>query len=186
MIFNIEIHTEFGYDCIGCGHGNDTKIDVTLSEETSDILKEQIYSHGGKLNQDDFEKLIIKSKNELMGLKEAIIGIAVGLDIEYWLEVGDDDESGTAHESMLKDIDDGIFSPDCSLEEFCENEGYDTNDELFDEEEVEGDYYDWLKTEEYIPWLNTLSQADHANRVGLDIEATREECNPTYSITFRE
>ena len=92
---------------------------------------------------------------------------------EYWLYEADNEcLYECLEEHITQDIEDGLYSPiilEDDDEEDLDEEDYDDDDEDYDDEEVNYDldaYYDWVK------------EHDHefvAERVGLDLDACRDD-----------
>lgn len=67
---------------------------------------------------------------------------------------------------MEKDIENGLFAPAKTFEQFLEESDWDTDDEDYDEEYARSDYHDEI-SDSYEAWVETLPASDRAERYGL-------------------
>ena len=71
------------------------------------------------------------------------------------------------YEWMEKDIENNLFVPEKSFEQFLEESDWDPADEdYYDEEDARADYYGEI-SDNYESWVETLPAADRAERYGL-------------------
>lgn len=70
--------------------------------------------------------------------------------------------------AMSRDLASGQFTPKKSFEEYLKCNGINTKDKDYDEDDANCEYEEWLQNEEYIPWLNTLTIDEQADKLGLD------------------
>ena len=190
---NVSLEALYGFSCGGCGHGSEETLEVEVNEKELEALQ--------KLGTEEIScKAVVKAiengETELQSLHERIEEEFYYMVEEYWLYEADNECLYECLEEHIKqDIDDGIYTPatsddecfdchcmaiesdnedeDCYDDEDCEDEEYD--EDYDDEEQYDLDaYYDWVK------------EHDHefvAERVGLDIDACRDE-KVNYTITL--
>lgn len=190
---NVSLEAFYGFSCGGCGHGSEETLEVEVNEKELEALQ--------KLGTEEIScKAVVKAiengETELQSLHERIEEEFYYMVEEYWLYEADNECLYECLEEHIKqDIDDGLYTPetsddecfdchcmaiesdnedeDCYDDEDCEDEEYD--EDYDDEEQYDLDaYYDWVK------------EHDHefvAERVGLDIDACRDE-KVNYTITL--
>ena len=108
---------------------------------------------------------------------------------EYWLYEADNEclyECLADH--IEQDINDGLYTPEvkdddgfdchCWAGDDEEDENEETDDEDYDDEEDEDDY----DLDAYFDWVKEHDHEFAAERVGLDLEACRDEVNYTITI----
>ena len=84
------------------------------------------------------------------------------------------------YEWMEKDIENNLFVPEKSFEQFLEESDWDPADEDYDEEDAHADYYGEI-SDSYESWVETLPAADRAERYGL---SDYSDIDYGYKFTF--
>lgn len=182
--FKIELKSFYGIDCTGCSHNSEKNNVILVENHLSDILSDQIENHGGSLTTSQVQNLIDTGLEELRPLHDSLWKSVIDMDIEYWLKQGDADEAGVLVNQMQADIESGEFCVSKTKEAFDLENGYNPESEDYDEDDALTEYHEYLKEQEYIPWLNTLSPEQHAQKNGLDIDAVIDGCEGKYLICF--
>lgn len=183
MKFKIDISSDYGCDCMGCGYGSEDSFYKEINDETGKILKHEIEVHGGCLDMDDVQALIDAGHTELQNLHDTIWDSIVKMDIEYWFEQCDDGCTDF-YTRMEEDIEAGLFTPKMTFEEYLENNDIDIDYEDYDEDEARDEYMQELVDNEYMTWVSDLDVYERADRWGLDINVVRDSCQGTYSISI--
>ena len=177
----IELTVDYGCDCMGCGYGSDDTMSLEISDEVLDALKRL-----GKeeITAEDVEAAIAAGDITLESLHEQLSEKFYYMVEEYWLyDAYNECLEECLAEHIEQDISDGLYTPTASDDESAdcdeeEDEEYDDEDDDWDDDE-ENDYdldayYDWVK------------EHDHefvAERVGLDLDACRDDA-VNYTITI--
>lgn len=122
-----------------------------------------------------------KIYKELYSLVEdEISNVEFELAIAYVLEEYPP-EDWDRNEWMEEDMDDGLFTPSLSFEQFLEDENWDTSDENYDEEAAQEEYHDKI-IDEYEDWVETLQPSERAERYGLDTEIALGYASTSYTF----
>ena len=168
------------------GGSYDDDLGYVVSEELAEFLRRKNYKdHWDDMDEeertcDDFEleldskkvRSMISDKSLPEHLREELNVIdsdasrhADELAIEEALDYNpyDWDE----YEWMEKDIENNLFAPEKSFEQFLEESDWDPADEDYDEEDAHADYYGEV-SDSYESWVETLPASDRAERYGLN------------------
>ena len=146
-------------------------------------LKGEIQSHEGELTRDDVRELIDDGHTELEDLDDELFRKCVKMDLEYWCDTASDECTCEAIDDMIEDIEEERFTPELTFEQFLEDEGYDTDDENYCEEDARDEYNSRILDDEYLRWAkSTLDIFDFAELVGVDVYSVCEGCNGDYVI----
>jgi hypothetical protein len=106
---------------------------------------------------------------------------------EYWLYEADNEcLYECLEEHIEQDISDGLYTPEASegdsFDCHCLGEEDDDDDEDFCDDEDDEEAYD---LDAYYDWVKEHDHAFVAERVGLDLDACRDD-KVNYTITFSE
>ena len=191
---NAELKADYGYSCCGYGYGSEETIELEITANELDTLQQ---IDANKVSRDSVVAAIDKGANALQDLHNKIDNACFYMVEDYWLFEADNEflqESLTS--SMEADLESGEFIP-VSLEEFVTDlksggidfEGlrfgyFDEIDEDFDfddEESLEDLYNDYILNI-YYDWVCEHDHRFIAERVGLDIDACRDEDTIDYTI----
>ena len=134
--------------------------DKTCDEIEMEISNDEVEA---MINDKDVPKPIAE---ELRAIDEDASSSADELEIEYIIEETPPSEWNVS-EWLKKDLESGLFKPSQSFEQFLEEEEWDPSDEDYDEEEVQYEYQNILRSE-YEEWVDELRPYDRAERYELD------------------
>ena len=178
---SVELSASYGYGCNGCGYGSEDTIEIEVNDVELAALKKL-----GKeeITAEDVEAAIAAGDITLESLHEQLSEKFYYMVEEYWLyDAYNECLEECLAEHIEQDISDGLYTPTASEDESAdcdeeEDEEYDDEDDDWDDDE-ENDYdldayYDWVK------------EHDHefvAERVGLDLDACRDDA-VNYTITI--
>ena len=185
----VDLSASYGYGCNGCGYGSEENIEIEANDTELEALR-KIGTE--KISCEDVVRTIENGDTTLQSLHEQLEEKYYYMVEEYWLYEADNEclyESLEEH--VDQDIKNGLFIPGISLyyedfnhcnaddEEDCEDEEYDDEedceDEKYDDEEnEEEDNYNY-DLDEYYEWVKGHDHAFVAERVGLDLDACRDE-----------
>jgi len=178
-----------------CGGDNDESREYEISQELAELLKQ--WAHRDEQADDEktsHEVELDLTGDELFGLinntddlpkqiAEELNSICDDADYEaYELAVASFLETDPPtefffDESMPEDIEDGLFIPSLSFEQYLKDT-YEEDDE-YDDDDARNEYYEAI-SDEYVKWVDTLNPIQRANRYGLESDATL----PEYHYTF--
>ena len=184
----VELEAFYGYSCGFQGHGSNETVELDVSDSELDALKKF-----GKeqITAEDIVAAIESGDTTLQSLHEKLEEKFYYMVEEYWLYEADNEcleECLTV--AMVNDLSENIFTPSISVEEFIEavkNEvidfdglqfGYfediEDNYDLEDEEDVMYVYSPYILNE-YYDWVKEHDHEFVAERVGLDLDACRDD-----------
>ena len=196
----VELRAFYGYSHGGCGYGSEDSDEIEVNEQEFEALQ--------KLGTDEIScKAVVEAiengEKVLQSLHEKLEEMFYYMVEDYWLYEADNEcLEESLSEAMEKDINEGIFTPTMSVEEFLEAikkeeldfdglefgyfEDLEDNYDLDDEDDVQMVYSNYILNE-YYSWVcgNEHDHAFVANRVGLDIDACRDD-EVDYIITLSE
>ena len=206
---NVNLEAFYGYSCGGHGHGSKETIEMEVNEAEFEALQKL----GTKeISCEAVVNAIENGEKELISLHERLEEKFYYMVEEYWLYEAYNEFLYECLERHLKqDISDGLYQPtdseDDEDEDYYEDEDYegedfDDDDDDFDDEEEDDDFEDDFEDEdEYFEddfddedeesydldeYYNWVKEHDHyfvAERVGLDLDACRDD-EVDYTITF--
>lgn len=187
MKFSVKIKSDYGYGCGGCAYGSEDELCYEVDDVLGAYLKREIQSHEGELTRDDVRELIDDGHTELEDLDDDLFRKCVMMDLKYWCDTASDectcDYIDDMIDAMIGDIEEERFTPELTFEQFLEDEGYDTDDENYCEEDARDEYNSRILDDEYLSWAkSTLDIFDFAELVGVDVYSVYEECNGDYVI----
>ena len=186
----VELIASYGCDCMGCSYGSEEIIEVDVNEQELEALR--------KLSTEEISCEAVVSAIEngetvLQLLHDKIEENFYYMVEEYWLYEADNEcLEESLSEAMENDLSEEIFTPSISVEEFIEAvknkdidfdglefgcfEDIEDNYDLEDEEDAQSVYNSYILNE-YYDWVrgNDHDHAFIAERVGLDLDACREE-----------
>lgn len=195
---NVEIEAFHGCDCGGGSYSSCDSKEYEITDEVYGCLK----GIGGDVVTDkQVVEAINNGHSELQDLHDRICEDVFRLDEDYWLYEGDNPtEWDSLEESLEKDMEEGLFAPKLSCDEFidnwkdgdidtddwyfeCDEDWEDYDEEDFDED-AKDDLYHTYVLNLYRDWVfGHEDNAFVAMRVGVDLDACREMCSFEYSIS---
>lgn len=188
----VELEAFYGYSCGFQSHGSNETVELEISDNELDVLKKL-----GKeqITAEDIIDVIESGDNTLNSLHEQLSERFYYMVEEYWLYEADNeclDECLAEH--IEQDMSEGIYPPVTydELIEWYETGDLDSNklDFLagFDEggylyeDQIEEKYDEFIR-ERYYDWVKEHDHEFAAERVGLDLDACRDdEVNYTISL----
>jgi hypothetical protein len=190
----VELNASYGCDCMGCGYGSEEIVEIEINEQELEALKKIGES---EVTCETVMKAIENGETELQSLHERIEEEFYYMVEEYWLYEADNECLYECLEEHIKqDIDDGLYTPETSDDEcfdcHCiavesddeDEDCYDDDDDCEDEEYDEGyDDEDQYDLDTYYDWVKEHDHEFVAERVGLDLDACRDE-EVNYKITL--
>ena len=172
---NVNLEAFYGYSCEGCGHGSEETIEMEVNEVELEALRKL----GTKeISCEEVVKAIENGETALQSLHEKLEEEFYYMVEEYWLYEADNYCLYECLEEHIKqDISDGLYTPEASEDDSFDCYCLGEEDDDDDEESYDLDaYYDWVKEHDH---------AFVAERVGLDLDAGKDEV-VNYTITFSE
>ena len=163
---NVNISTSYGYGCNGYAYGSNGTEQLQVEDRIADILRElltevpNINKQVGKkcIDKDLICEAMVKGYEELLPLYETLIQLGREQIAAYWvLEADNDCLDETLQPAFFQDIEDGLYTPEVSLEEFGDDR--------------EDDYYYEYK-DDYLAWVENHFDEDCdfvAVRKGIDV-----------------
>lgn len=194
---NVKLQAFYGFSCGECSHGSEETLEVEVNEKEFEALQ--------KLGPEEIScEAVVESiengETELQSLHDRLEEEFYYMVEEYWLYEADND---CLEESLIdaleNDMEEEAYVPSMALEDFVEGakngeidfEGlqfgyFDDLDEDFDYEEeeeyLESTYKSYILNE-YYDWVCGHDHEFIAERVGLDLDACRDE-EVNYTITL--
>lgn len=186
----VKLEAFYGYGCGGCSHGSNEIIEVEISEKELDALK----GIGEKeISTEDVVELIENGDTSLEPLHEKLEKAFYNMVDEYWLfEAYNEFLYESLYDSMQEDIKNGEYPP-VSFEELVklleDEEDLDENDFLSDfdaeycynEDYLKETYNEYIN-DKYYDWVREHDHEFIADRVGLDLDACRDDNEVNYII----
>lgn len=201
----VDLNASYGCNCMGCSYDSEETIEIEVSNNVLNILRE---IDASEIASEKVLEAIKEGKSELETIHKQITDSFYYMVEDYWLYEADNECIEESLSNTLdNDIESGIYTP-ISIKDFFEKvksdeislsdlkfdiEDEDLIEELIDNEED----YDWEDDEDaeyvynryllndYYDWVYG-NDHDHefiAERVGLDIEACRDvEVNYTINL----
>ena len=183
---NVELNAFYGYGCGRCGYGSNENIEI----EVSDIELEALRKIGSdKISCKEIVSTIENGDTTLQSLHEQLEEKYYYMVEEYWLyEAYNECLYESLEEHIDQDIKDGLFIPGISLyEDESDYPNYANNEEEEESDEEEDDEYEYEEDEEesddinnynldeYYDWVKRHDHEFAAERVGLDLDACRDD-----------
>ena len=193
---SVELDAFYGYSCGFQSHGSNETVEIEVSDNELEALKK----FGKKeITAEDIVAAIEGGDTTLESLHEQLSEKFYYMVEEYWLYEADNEclyECLADH--IEQDISDGLYTPevkegdgfDCHCwagddeeESDDEDENEETDDEDYDDEEEEEEEENDYDLDAYFDWVKEHDHEFAAERVGLDLDACRDdEVNYTVSL----
>ena len=114
----VELNASYGCDCMGCGYGSEEIVEIEVNEQELEALKK---IGEGEITCEAVMKAIESGETELQSLHEKIEEKFYNMVEEYWLYEADNEcLKESLSEAMENDLNEEIFTPSISVEEFIE------------------------------------------------------------------
>ena len=187
-----ELEAFYGYSCGFQGHGSNETVELDVSDSELDALKKF-----GKeqITAEDIVAVIESGDTTLQSLHEKLEEKFYYMVEEYWLYEADNeclDECLAEH--IEQDMSEGIYPPvtydeliewyetgDIDSDKLDFLAGFDEGGYLY-EDQIEEKYDEFIR-ERYYDWVKEHDHEFAAERVGLDLDACRDdEVNYTISL----
>jgi hypothetical protein len=188
----VELEAFYGYSCGFQGHGSNETVELEVSDSELDALKKF-----GKeqITAEDIVAAIESGDTTLQSLHEKLEEKFYYMVEEYWLYEADNeclDECLAEH--IEQDMSEGIYPPvtydeliewyetgDIDSDKLDFLAGFDEGGYLY-EDQIEEKYDEFIR-ERYYDWVKEHDHEFAAERVGLDLDACRDdEVNYTISL----
>lgn len=188
----VELEAFYGYSCGFQSHGSNETVELEISDDELDALKKL-----GKeqITAEDIVDAIESGDNTLNSLHEQLSEKFYYMVEEYWLYEADNeclDECLAEH--IEQDMSEGIYPPvtydeliewyetgDIDSDKLDFLAGFDEGGYLY-EDQIEEKYDEFIR-ERYYDWVKEHDHEFAAERVGLDLNACRDdEVNYTISL----
>ena len=188
----VELEAFYGYSCGFQGHGSNETVELDVSDSELDALKKF-----GKeqITAEDIVAAIESGDTTLQSLHEKLEEKFYDMVEEYWLYEADNeclDECLAEH--IEQDMSEGIYPPvaydeliewyetgDIDSDKLDFLAGFDEGGYLY-EDQIEEKYDEFIR-ERYYDWVKEHDHEFAAERVGLDLDACRDdEVNYTISL----
>ena len=188
----VELEAFYGYSCGFQGHGSNETVELDVSDSELDALKKF-----GKeqITAEDIVAAIESGDTTLQSLHEKLEEKFYYMVEEYWLYEADNeclDECLAEH--IEQDMSEGIYPPvtydeliewyetgDIDSDKLDFLAGFDEGGYLY-EDQIEEKYDEFIR-ERYYDWVKEHDHEFAAERVGLDLNACRDdEVNYTISL----
>lgn len=180
----VELEAFYGYSCGFQGHGSNETVELEISDDELDALKKL-----GKeqITAEDIVDVIESGDNTLNSLHEQLSEKFYYMVEEYWLYEADNeclDECLAEH--IEQDMSEGIYPPvtydeliewyetgDIDSDKLDFLAGFDEGGYLY-EDQIEEKYDEFIR-ERYYDWVKEHDHEFVAERVGLDLDACRDD-----------
>ena len=188
----VELEAFYGYSCGFQGHGSNETVELEISDDELDALKKF-----GKeqITVENIVAAIESGDTTLQSLHEKLEEKFYYMVEEYWLYEADNeclDECLAEH--IEQDMSEGIYPPvtydeliewyetgDIDSDKLDFLAGFDEGGYLY-EDQIEEKYDEFIR-ERYYDWVKEHDHEFAAERVGLDLDACRDdEVNYTISL----
>ncbi len=188
----VELEAFYGYSCGFQSHGSNETVELEISDDQLDALKKL-----GKeqITAEDIVDAIESGDNTLNSLHEQLSEKFYYMVEEYWLYEADNeclDECLAEH--IEQDMSEGIYPPvtydeliewyetgDIDSDKLDFLAGFDEGGYLY-EDQIEEKYDEFIR-ERYYDWVKEHDHEFAAERVGMDLDACRDdEVNYTISL----
>ena len=188
----VELEAFYGYSCGFQSHGSNETVELEISDDELDALKKL----GKEQNTaEDIVDAIESGDNTLNSLHEQLSEKFYYMVEEYWLYEADNDcLDECLAEHIEQDMSEGIYPPvtydeliewyetgDIDSDKLDFLAGFDEGGYLY-EDQIEEKYDEFIR-ERYYDWVKEHDHEFAAERVGLDLDACRDdEVNYTISL----
>ena len=176
----IKLHVEIR------GGDNDESREYEISQELAELLKQWAHRNEQAADEKTIHEVELDlSSDELDDLRNNSDGLS-GQVVEELKSICDDADYKAYElaitsfldscppteyffeESMPEDIEDGLFIPSLSFEQYLKDT-YEEDDE-YDDDDARNEYYEAI-SDEYMKWVDALRPTDRADRYGLEFDA---------------
>ena len=188
----VELEAFYGYSCGFQSHGSNESVELEISDDELDALKKWGRE---QITAEDIVDVIESGDNTLNSLHEQLSEKFYYMVEEYWLYEADNeclDECLAEH--IEQDMSEGIYPPvtydeliewyetgDIDSDKLDFLAGFDEGGYLY-EDQIEEKYDEFIR-ERYYDWVKEHDHEFAAERVGLDLDACRDdEVNYTISL----
>ena len=188
----VELEAFYGYSCGFQSHGSNETVELEISDNELDALKKL-----GKeqITAEDIVDVIESGDNTLNSLHEQLSEKFYYMVEEYWLyEAYNECLDECLAEHIVQDMSEGIYPPvtydeliewyetgDIDSDKLDFLAGFDEGGYLY-EDQIEEKYDEFIR-ERYYDWVKEHDHEFAAERVGLDLDACRDdEVNYTISL----
>ena len=188
----VELSASYGCDCMGCGYGSEEVIEIEVNEQELEALRKL---GSGEISCEAVVEAIESGDTTLQSLHEKLEEKFYYMVEEYWLYEADNeclDECLAEH--IEQDMSEGIYPPvtydeliewyetgDIDSDKLDFLAGFDEGGYLY-EDQIEEKYDEFIR-ERYYDWVKEHDHEFAAERVGLDLDACRDdEVNYTISL----
>lgn len=180
----VELEAFYGYSCGFQSHGSNETVELEVSDSELDALKKL-----GKeqITAEDIVAAIESGDTTLQSLHDKLEEKFYYMVEEYWLYEADNEcLSESLAAALEKDLNDGIYPPVSYSELMSWYETGDIDDDKLDflvgfdeggylyEDQVEEKYDEFIH-EKYYDWVKEHDHEFVAERVGLDLDACRDD-----------
>ena len=180
----VELEAFYGYSCGFQSHGSNETVELEVSDSELDALKKL-----GKeqITAEDIVAAIESGDTTLQSLHDKLEEKFYYMVEEYWLYEADNEcLSESLAAALEKDLNDGIYPPVSYSELMNWYETGDIDDNKLDflvgfdeggylyEDQVEEKYDEFIH-EKYYDWVKEHDHEFVAERVGLDLDACRDD-----------
>ena len=180
----VELEAFYGYSCGFQSHGSNETVELEVSDSELDALKKL-----GKeqITAEDIVAAIESGDTTLQSLHDKLEEKFYYMVEEYWLYEADNEcLSESLAAALEKDLNDGIYPPVSYSELMSWYETGDIDDNKLDflvgfddggylyEDQVEEKYDEFIH-EKYYDWVKEHDHEFVAERVGLDLDACRDD-----------
>lgn len=183
----VELEAFYGYSCGFQSHGSNETVELEVSDSELDALKKL-----GKeqITAEDIVAAIESGDTTLQSLHDKLEEKFYYMVEEYWLyEAYNECLYDSLDQSIKKDMDEGIYPPvsfedvlewfetagNISLDDYTMNfvEDFDTS-YIYDEKDLRDKYDEYIQ-DKYYDWVKEHNHEFVAERVGLDLDACRDD-----------
>ena len=183
----VDLEAFYGYSCGFQSHGSNETVELEVSDRELDALKKL-----GKeqITAEDIVAAIESGDTTLQSLHDKLEEKFYYMVEEYWLYEADNEcLYDSLYQSIKKDMDEGIYPPvsfedvlewfetagNISLDDCAMNfvEDFDTS-YIYDEKDLRDKYDEYIQ-DKYYGWVKEHDHEFVAERVGLDLDACRDE-----------
>lgn len=183
----VKLNAFYGYSCGFQSHGSSSTEEIEISDEEFEALRK---FGEGEITAEDVVDAINRGNTTLESLHEQLEEKFYYMVEEYWLYEADNEcKADYIYHSFLDDVEDGTYDivPLDRVIEWWESAGNVSldDDEMeflsdFDtcyidcEEELQAKYEKYIQ-DKYFDWLKQQDHEFVAKRVGLDLDACRDD-----------
>ena len=171
---SVALDAFYGYSCGFQSHGSNETVEIEVSDNELEALKK----FGKKeITAEDIVAAIEAGDPTLESLHEQLSEKFYYMVEEYWLYEADNEFLyDNLEEHIEQDIEDGLYTPDAKDSDgfdcHCWTGDEDDDEDSDDENEEEDNSYD---LDSYYRWVQEHDHEFAAERVGLDLDACRED-----------